>query len=180
MAYILKDSNAKAFFCSKSIADTAIAAIESVKFSGHGVITLGNIKGYQTLATFIAGQSDAMPADRRAGMVMFYTSGTTGKPKGVRRAMMQIDPDSAATMMAMLLMLFGIQPHNDNVHFCGSPLYHTAVMNWSTNSLHYGHMVVLHDTWDAEKMLQAVERYRITTAHLVPTQMVRLHKLPRS
>ena len=180
VAYILKDSNARAFFCSESVSDTAIGAIESVKFSGHGVITLGNIKGYQTLATFISGQSDAMPADRRAGMVMFYTSGTTGKPKGVRRAMMQIDPDSAATMMAMLLMLFGIQPQNDNVHFCGSPLYHTAVMNWSTNSLHYGHMVVLHDTWDAEKMLQAVERYRITTAHLVPTQMVRLHKLPET
>ena len=144
----------------------------------QNVIALGDVGGYKTFETLIAGQSGATPIDRRAGMVMFYTSGTTGKPKGVRREMMQVDPDMAATMMTMLLMLFGIEPEGDNVHFCGSPLYHTAVMSWSSNSLHYGHLVVLHDNWDAEKMLQAVDHYRITTAHVVPTQMVRLHKLP--
>ena len=178
VAYILKDSNAKAFVCDESVADTAIEAIKAVNFPREGVVTLGKIEGYNTFENLIAGQSGATPLDRRAGMVMFYTSGTTGKPKGVRRAMMQVDPDMAATMMTMLLMLFGIEPEGGNVHFCGSPLYHTAVMNWSSSSLHYGHTVVLHENWDAEKMLHAVEHYQITTAHVVPTQMVRLHKLP--
>ncbi|HSG60834.1 MAG TPA: AMP-binding protein [Pseudomonadales bacterium] len=50
-------------------------------------------------------------------------------------------------------------------------------MNWATSSLHFGHCVVLHQKWDAEHMLRAIEKYRVTTTHVVPTQMVRLCKL---
>ena len=69
-----------------------------------------------------------MPSDRTAGMVMNYTSGTTGKPKGVRRALSGVDPETAGNGFGGMLYMFRLQPFDDNVHICGSPLYHTAVL----------------------------------------------------
>ena len=178
VAYILSDSGAKAFICHEQTAAPALAAIKEIGYPKDKAFAIGNVDGLATYANLTDGQSDAMPEDRAVGAVMFYTSGTTGKPKGVKRGVPQVDPDTSAIMYTMLLSLFGIQPLNNNVHFCGSPMYHTAVMNWSTSSLHMGHTLIMHSGWDAEKMLQAVEQYKITTTHVVPTQMVHLNKLP--
>lgn len=180
IAYILQDSGAKAFICHELTADVSQSAIAEANFSAENAFVLGSAPDFRSYADLIDGQSAAMPADRATGMVMFYTSGTTGKPKGVRRAVPTVDPDTTATNFTMFPALFGIQAEQDNVHYCGSPLYHTAVMNWSTNSLHLGHAVILHDKWDSENMLKAVQQYRITTAHVVPTQLVRLLKLPEA
>ena len=180
VAYILQDSGAKVFLCHEQTKSPALDAIERVSFAKDKAFILGSEGTDQLLPyeALVRDQSDAMPDDRCLGAVMFYTSGTTGKPKGVKRNVPPIDPDTSAIMYTMLLSLFGIQPLSNNVHFCGSPMYHTAVMNWSTSSLHMGHVLVMHDSWDAEEMLQAVERYKITTTHVVPTQMVHLQKLP--
>jgi long-chain acyl-CoA synthetase len=74
--------------------------------------------------------------------------------------------------------MFGIQPESDNVHLCGSPLYHTAVLMFTSCSLHFGHGVVLMDKWTPESNLEAIERYGVTTSHMVPTQFHRLLALP--
>jgi len=71
-----------------------------------------------------------------------------------------------------------VQPLDQNVHICGSPLYHTAVMVFAGGSLHLGHTVVLMDRWTPEGMLELIERYRVTTSHMVPTQFHRLLALP--
>jgi long-chain acyl-CoA synthetase len=78
----------------------------------------------------------------------------------------------------MFLMLFGVQPEDGNVHCTGSPLYHTAVLLWTSNSLHMGHSVVLMDKWSPEEMLRLIDRYEVTTSHMVPTQLHRLLALP--
>jgi long-chain acyl-CoA synthetase len=111
---------------------------------------------------------------------MNYTSGTTGNPKGVKRALppKEIDPDDMATLLALFLSMFGIQPEDDNVHICGSPLYHTAVLIQSSASLHFGHAVVLMDKWSAEDMLRMIDKYKCTASHMVPTQFNRLLALP--
>ena len=75
-------------------------------------------------------------------------------------------------------MLFGIQPHDDNVHICGSPLYHTAVLLFSSSSIHMGHPVVLMDKWTPESMLQLIQDHKVTHSHMVPTQFHRLLSLP--
>jgi long-chain acyl-CoA synthetase len=174
VAYILQDSDAKAFFFHHETSAVANAACKTIGYPGSKAFCLGGDNSYES---FIADQPSTLPDDRAAGMVMYYTSGTTGHPKGVRRRVPDIDPDTNATNFTFLLMLFGIQPEGKNVHFCGSPLYHTAAMNWATSSLHFGHCVVLHQKWDAEQMLRAIDKYRVTTTHVVPTQMVRLCKL---
>lgn len=109
---------------------------------------------------------------------MHYTSGTTGKPKGVRRKLSGVPPDAAAGGSQYFLGMFGVGPGDDNVHICGSPLYHTAVLAFVGASLHRGHPVVLMDRWTPESMLELIDRYQVTSSHMVPTQFHRLLALP--
>ena len=64
------------------------------------------------------------------------------------------------------------------MHLCGSPLYHTAVLNFATISIQLGHPVVLMDGWDAEETLALIQRHRVTHTHAVPTQFRRMLALP--
>jgi long-chain acyl-CoA synthetase len=96
----------------------------------------------------------------------------------VKRALAPLDPDTVATLMGGFLSLFGVAPEDDNVHICGSPLYHTAVLMFASASMHYGHPVVLMDRWTPEDMLRLIEKYRASTSHMVPTQFHRLLGLP--
>ncbi|MFM7272970.1 MAG: AMP-binding protein, partial [Gammaproteobacteria bacterium] len=121
-AYILQDSGAKAFFASARIGAVATAAADEAGLAPAGRIAIGAIPGFRDWADLLAGASSEEPSERRAGTVMNYTSGTTGRPKGVRRALPDIDPDTAATMAALFLGIFGIQPESGNVHLVGSPL----------------------------------------------------------
>jgi long-chain acyl-CoA synthetase len=118
------------------------------------------------------------PADRTVGDVMNYTSGTTGNPKGVYRPLSGLSPEEAALGLSGLLFLFGVQPQDDNVHIVGSPLYHTAVIRFAGASIHLGHTIVVMDKWLPEDMLRLIDRHRVTTSHMVPTQFHRLLALP--
>jgi long-chain acyl-CoA synthetase len=178
VAYILKDSGAKAFLVHEQVAAVGAAAAADAKIPSHARLAIGEIDGFASLAELLANQPGTIPMDRLAGSVVNYTSGTTGNPKAVVRPGGNLDPETMANNLATMLSLFGIEPENDNVHFCGSPLYHTGVMMWAVNSLHFGHAVVLVTKWDAEEMLRAIDRYRVTTSHMVPAQFTRLLKLP--
>ena len=81
-------------------------------------------------------------------------------------------------MFASFQVLFGITPHGDNVHLVVSPLYHTAVLTFASAALHLGHTLVLMDKWTPEGTLERIEKYRVTTSHMVPTQFHRLLALP--
>src|SRR6185312_2209633 len=133
--------------------------------------------GFRPYAELKAGHPETMPEDRSAGATMTYTAGTTGKPKGVRRPLLPISPDQVGEANAMFLMLFGMEPKK-GVHLVSSPLYHTAVLNFCPNHLHFGHTVVLMDNWTPEGTLDRIARYRVTHTHMVPTQFRRLLALP--
>ena len=179
VAYILEDSEAKAFITHEQVAQTAKEALQAANFSSEHAFAIGNISSFNSFADFLTQQTDALPSDMTAGNVMYYTSGTTGRPKGVKRALIPADPNMVAAMMCGFQMMFGITPEGDGVHYCGSPLYHTAVLNWSSNAIHLGHPVVLVESWDGEDMLRLIDKYKITNSHMVPTQFVRLLKLPQ-
>ena len=181
IAYILEDSGAKAFIASGSVPameDACLKAVSAINFPAKGCISTTEMEGFITLEEFLAEQPTTDPSDRTAGQVMNYTSGTTGKPKGVKRTLVEGDPDDILSMFAMILSFFNIQPGESNVHIVGSPLYHTAVLVHSTAALHYGHAVVLMEKFDAEKMLYLIDKYKVTTSHMVPTQFHRLLQLP--
>ncbi|MEE8581644.1 MAG: acyl-CoA synthetase [Myxococcota bacterium] len=178
VAYIVRDSEAKLFIGAERFADACRGAASEVDLPPERLFALGDLPGFQNFESLGAGQPDSIPAERAAGQVMNYTSGTTGKPKGVRRALAPLDPDTVASLTSAFLGMFGIQPDDDNVHICGSPLYHTAVLVFCSASLHLGHPVVLMDKWHPEDMLRLIEKYRVTQSHMVPTQFHRLLGLP--
>ena len=181
VAYILKDSDARAFVGHQRVGDICARAADAAGTPADARFAIGSIDGFRPLGDLTDGQSAEMPLQRASGAVMNYTSGTTGNPKGVKRplAPAEIEPDEIAGLFGMFLAMFGIQPEDGNVHICGSPLYHTAVLMHSTAALHFGHSVVLMDKWGAEEMLRLIEKYKCTTSHMVPTQFNRLLGLPR-
>src|SRR5579884_4143990 len=178
IAYIVQDSEAKVFVGHERFADVCRAAADEAGVPASHRLAVGAIGGFRSYEELRDGQPTDLPAERSLGDTMNYTSGTTGNPKGVRRGLSGADPDQAAIGLAGILLLFGIQPRDDNVHIVGSPLYHTAVLRFSGAAIHMGHTVVLMDKWSAEGMLQLIERYRVTHSHMVPTQFHRLLALP--
>ena len=179
IAYIVNDCDAKAFVAHARFADHARAAADEIDFPAVGRFAVGGeIPGFRPYEELKAGRPTTMPEERTSGNVMNYTSGTTGRPKGVRRSLPGTDPETAGGAFGGMLFLFGLQPFDDNVHIVGSPLYHTAVLVFAGSAIHTGHVLVVMDKWTPEQMLHLIDKYRVTNTHMVPTQFVRLLSLP--
>ncbi|MCU1499066.1 MAG: hypothetical protein JWM47_3019 [Acidimicrobiales bacterium] len=178
IAFIVEDCEADVFIGHERFAEACAAAAAEISLPAERCFAIGAVDGFLAFDEIADGQPASLPADRRSGQAMHYTSGTTGKPKGVRRRLTGADPDASGAGSQYFLGMFGIAPYEDNVHICGSPLYHTAVLVFAGASLHCGHPVVLMDRWTPESMLALIDRQRVTTSHMVPTQFHRLLALP--
>jgi long-chain acyl-CoA synthetase len=178
IAFIVDDSEADAFIGHERFAEVCAQAASEIALGAERCFAVGEVAGFRPFAELSEGRPDTLPDDRDGGQAMHYTSGTTGRPKGVRRKLSGADPDASAPASRYFLGMFGIEPYADNVHICGSPLYHTAVLAFVGASLHLGHPVVLMDRWTPESMLALIDRHRATTSHMVPTQFHRLLALP--
>ncbi len=178
IAYILEDSGAKVFFGAETFGEACRVAREQASVPSERCFALGDVEGFRPFDELAKGQPTTLPDDRLAGQVMNYTSGTTGKPKGVRRPLAELPPDLVATLTTGFLAMFDLEPEAGNVHICGSPLYHTAVLVFASSALHMGHAVVLMDKWTPEGMLKRIDQYQVTNSHMVPTQFHRLLGLP--
>ena len=126
----------------------------------------------------LAGQPDGPPTDRVAGQFMQYTSGTTGRPKAVQRALPSFDPETWVQVFSGNLLRYDIEPGGDAVHLVTSPMYHMSPLSFGYFSAHFEHPVVLMERWDAEEALRLIQRYRVTDTAMVPTQLHRLLQLP--
>jgi long-chain acyl-CoA synthetase len=178
IAYIVRDTEAKAFFVHERFAGTGAAAADEAGVPADARFSYGAVPGCTEVSELRAGQPATMPSDRTAGATMHYTSGTTGRPKGVRRALTGLDPDTSSDLLTLLLQLFGVTGGSPNVHLVAAPNYHTAVTTFGGSALQFGHTLVCMDGWDAERALQLVQRYRVTNTHMVPTQFKRMLTLP--
>ncbi len=178
IAYILQDCEAKAFVAGSRFAEAAAKAVAEIGFpEGARFMTGPATDGFRPYAELGDGQSDGMPDNRLAGQQMLYTSGTTGRPKGVRRALNDMDPDMGASMSALLGTLFDI-PVGPGAHLLAGPLYHAAPLAFGTGAMHLGQTAVVMGKWSPEGTLERIDRYGITTSHMVPTMFHRLLALP--
>jgi long-chain acyl-CoA synthetase len=178
IAYIVDDCDAKVFVGHERFAEACANAAGEFTLGADRCFAIGDVAGFRPFDDLVDGQPDTAPDNRTAGQPMHYTSGTTGRPKGVRRQLSGLVPDDAGMLFTFLLQMFGIQPGDGHVHICGSPLYHTAVLAFASSSVHLGHPVVLMDKWTPEAMLASIDRYGVTHSHMVPTQFNRLLALP--
>ncbi|MEU8267032.1 acyl-CoA synthetase [Sphaerisporangium sp. NPDC049002] len=176
IAYIVSDSEAKAFFVHERYSKEGARGAEAIEADRR--FSFGSIEGFRPVSELTVGRPETLPGERTAGATMHYTSGTTGRPKGVRRPLNGLDPDDAAELMAFLLSLFGVTAGRPNAHLVTSPNYHTAVTQFGGTALHMGHTLVYMDKWDPEETLRLCEKYRVTNSHMVPTHFKRLLGLP--
>jgi len=175
--YILRDSGAKAFIASAAVADVALAVAPLVPG-----VKLYMVDGAQAPFESFEAARSAMPttpiADETGGSPMLYSSGTTGRPKGVKRAgVAGPQPIDAPNGLALIgQALFGYEP--DMVYLSPAPLYHAAPLGWSMATQAIGGTVILMERFDAEAALGFIEQYKVTCAQWVPTHFVRMLKLP--
>ncbi|MCX5207172.1 acyl-CoA synthetase [Streptomyces sp. NBC_00237] len=176
IAWIVSDSAAKVLIAHERFGDTATAAADAANLPASHRYAVGDIPGFTPYPQLLAGQTQSPPADRTLGWVMNYTSGTTGRPRGIRRPLSGKLPEES--YLGGFLGIFGIRPFDGNVHLVCSPLYHTAVLQFAGAALHIGHPLVLMDKWTPQEMLRLIDTHRCTHTHMVPTQFHRLLALP--
>ncbi len=181
LAYVLADSGARLLFVEDRFADVAREALAREKTPTLGeVIQIrgsGNFAQYEVLLSEAA---DTEPADQCLGGPMFYTSGTTGRPKGVKSSTWA--PGAPLDVLEMigkgLSQMLNI-PGDGNTLLCG-PVYHSAQWAFSFLPLIAGSHVVMRHKFDAAECLDLIDTNRITNVHLVPTQFHRLLALDES
>ncbi|MCB5910584.1 acyl-CoA synthetase [Streptomyces pinistramenti] len=177
IAWIVADSGAKVLIAHERFAEAARFAADEAELPTTHRYAVGHVEGFRPYRQLLDGQQPAPPEERTLGWVMNYTSGTTGRPRGIRRPLPGIRPEESH--LGGFLGIFGIRPFDGNVHLVCSPLYHTAVLQFAGASLHIGHRLVLMDRWTPQEMLRLIDAHRCTHTHMVPTQFHRLLALPQ-
>ncbi|WP_019875330.1 acyl-CoA synthetase [Sporichthya polymorpha] len=173
--YILRDADVKALVVSAGKAELA-AAVRPAADVAVALAFGGPVAGYDDYAEVLAAAStDPLPEQPR-GMMMLYSSGTTGRPKGVRPPLPRTSVDEPGDPLVQLNHdVYGVDA--DTVYLSPAPIYHSAPVKWCHSVHAYGGTVVMMERFDAEATLRSIERYRVTHAQFVPTMLIRILKL---
>ena len=178
VAYILNDCGAKALVTSKEKAAVAADAVAQAPAVETRLMCLGATEGFEPYEEL----RDAYPAtpiaDESEGQDMLYSSGTTGRPKGVRVPMPAAAPVGTPSGVYNLgVALYGLTA--DSVYLSPAPLYHAAPLRFCMAWMRAGATVIAMESFDPTEYLRLVERYRVTHSQVVPTMFVRMLKLDR-
>lgn len=178
VAYIVEDCGARLFVASKAVESVAADLVQGKHMPKvEKCYSVGGaIAGYASLEDAIATLPTTPIADETGGRDMLYSSGTTGRPKGVRhvRTGGPIDePDALVTLASALYSMTDAA-----VYLSPAPLYHAAPLRWSMTVQRLGGTVIVMEHFDAEASLKLIEKYKATHSQWVPTMFVRMLKMP--
>jgi len=176
-AYIVDDCGAKALVVSAQAVDAVDLSTGAYPGVTHRVVFGGPLDGFEDYDAALGG-FDATPLDDQPrGQDMLYSSGTTGRPKGIKpklpEGQVQDVPDPYTAVFAPM---YGFD--DSTVYLCPAPLYHAAPLRFCGTIQSVGGTVILMDRFDAEEALALVDRYSVTASQWVPTMFVRMLKLP--
>lgn len=161
-----------------SLADRVAPLVEAPSVP-HRIAVGGPIAGFVEQGDLLVGQPTTPPPDRHLGVPVPYSSGTTGKPKAVWRAAPDVDPSVSADAMKSFGRAFQFRPLQ-GVHLVSAGMHHGGCQGFFQGALNVGQGLVIMGRFDAEQALALIERHRVTTAYMVPTQFVRFLRLPDS
>ncbi|MFT5691101.1 MAG: long-chain acyl-CoA synthetase [Oceanicoccus sp.] len=174
--YIVNDCGAKLFISSVAkspIADALLPLIPNVEAK---LMINGVIDGYESYEN----SRDAMPAepiaDEAVGLDMLYSSGTTGRPKGVKLPLPETPIGENSSLSTLLEVLYGFS--KDTMYLSPAPLYHAAPLRYNMGTIGYGGTCIIMEDFDEENALRLIEKYKITHSQWVPTMFVKMLKLP--
>jgi acyl-CoA synthetase (AMP-forming)/AMP-acid ligase II len=177
MSYILNDCGAQAFITSQYKADMASELLGDAPAVKSWLMLDGTADGYESFETVVgAFPTTPVDEDRFEGADMLYSSGTTGRPKGVKVPAPDVGLGEAPALVTLLQMLFRAAP--GEVYLSPAPLYHAAPLRFSMGMQRCGATVVVMAKFDPEEAISLIEKYKVTTSQWVPTMFVRMLKLP--
>ncbi len=178
LSYIINDCAAKVFITSKYIADQATEIVADTPGVQVRLMLDGTVPAYESYEDAVADLAGTPLGEVRiAGTDMLYSSGTTGKPKGVAKIFPNEPLEGTAGAVSPLLtMLFGVT--SDSVYLSPAPFYHAAPLRFCMSAHALGCTVVAMEHFDAEQYLAMVEFHHATVSQVVPTMFVRMLKLP--
>ncbi|MEU1755502.1 AMP-binding protein [Micromonospora matsumotoense] len=180
VGYILADSAARVVVGSERVEDVVVAAAEAAPGIRVFVDGTPRTDRARPLSALTADMPATSPADTPAGSLMMYTSGTTGRPKGVKRPLSGVDADTGALTYVWLFREFGMERDAFASWLVSAPMYHSANITPAMGALHAGGTMVLMDGWTPEGFLRRVQARRVTGTSMVPTHFYRLLQLPEA
>jgi acyl-CoA synthetase (AMP-forming)/AMP-acid ligase II len=177
MAYIVDDCDAQAFVTSAYKADQAAELLGLLPEGVKPFMMDGAVDGYEPYEEAIAAQpATPLPEERTEGRDMLYSSGTTGRPKGIEAPLSGAPVGSADAVHLLLSALYGGTA--DTVYLSPAPLYHSAPLRFTMAVHRLGATAVVMEHFDPAEALALIERYGVTHSQWVPTMFIRMLKLP--
>lgn len=178
LSYIIDDCGAKVFISSAALGELAQSTVADTPNVEARLMIDGVVEGFTSYEDALVSASPEPAADRVEGMDMLYSSGTTGRPKGVQLPLPNapLGTKPALQMLAEGLLSYG----EDMVYLNPAPLYHAAPLRFTMAVHRDGGTAVVMEHFDALEALALVERYQVTHSQWVPTMFIRMLKLTDS
>jgi long-chain acyl-CoA synthetase len=177
--YVLDDCGAVALIASEAMAEV-VAGLDLARVPVR--VGVGDLPGFERYEDVVAGAARLPAEDEAEGREMLYSSGTTGRPKGVRKPLPGTplgDPSATPVLLAQALSAQGgVGP--GSVYLCPAPLYHSAPLVYSMSMQRLGATVVVMERFDPRQCLEVIQRHGVTHAQFVPTMFIRMLRLPEA
>ncbi len=178
LAYIVNNSESRVLFTSRAKLDVARAALNECPKLQLCVVVDGEGESERIvgLKAATADLPDTPIADEAVGTAMLYSSGTTGRPKGILRPLAEQPPSQQLPLFDFLVNLWRYR--DGMIYLSPAPLYHSAPQAAVNLTIRMGGTAIIMEHFDPEQYLQLVEKYKVTHSQLVPTMFSRMLKLP--